>query len=137
MLINRVAGDETPEQYVLFSPTRSNGEPANLTFHRSNFTFLTAEASGLHYKDDVPNPLKTVSNAHYYGRKNYEFVLFSNSDTPAAFSRLFTDIGFDFDPAPYDSKFLDEIKWLTAAVGRHEWPGQQFTKQVAILDSLA
>jgi hypothetical protein len=134
ILINRYVEGQEPEQYVLFSPPEETGEPSNLVFHNSDFTFLTLASNGCYpYDIHLPNPLKTGGQAgQTYGRNHYNFFLFGGSEVPYEFAQTFVNAGFSFNGEPYDMEKYDKLK-LGRPKMRYLWPDGQFAEQIANL----
>lgn len=144
ILVNRYVDGSKPSQYVLYSPPREDGSSSNMIFRRANFTFLSHTADGLDYDRDTPNPLKTVGAAGYRGGdRDYQYFVFGNANTPLRFSQVFEDIGFQYNDSPYSMDVSSHL-WRVENEARdrldftemHQWPGQQFAGQLAVLETL-
>ena len=144
ILVNRHADGSKPSQYVLYSPPREDGSSSNMIFRRANFTFLSHAADDLDYDRNTPNPLKTAGVTGYRGGdRDYEYFVFGDVNTPLRFSQIFEDIGFQYNNSPYPMDVSSHL-WRVENEARdrlnfteiHQWPGQQFAGQLAVLEAL-
>ena len=144
LLVNCYFDGEEPSQYVLYSPPEEDGSPSNLTFRRSDFTFLDWAAEGTRERH-IPNNLKTYSIAHQLGRNFYEFYILGDHTVPTQFAEVLKAAGFSFEPEPFET-FGDEIRRLHDLEYAYEkdtiepralrWPKDQFAGQIALLREL-
>lgn len=142
LLLNRFTDEEAAAQYVLYSPPAADNTASNTVFHRAAFSFLEWEPHGLEYPSRVPNPLKTAGACQIRRRSDYDFYLVGGSSVPCQLGAAMEAAGFSFDTTPYDEATLHALRTdADTARGRlsyrefHNWPGQQFAAQIALLQA--